>query len=86
MDTKTLQVADVMSVDPVVVSVDASLEEADVVLCSTYIRGIPVVDHSGALVGVLSHAHLAKYRFARHGVTVGRTASEQDRQAGGPPK
>jgi CBS domain-containing protein len=57
-------VADVMTVDVAVVAVDASLEEADVVLRSTVVTGIPVVDGSGVLVGVLSHADLAAYRFA----------------------
>ena len=57
MDPKHVLVADVMSVDPVVVRVDASLAEADVVLRSTYITGIPVVDRNGELVGVLSHAY-----------------------------
>ena len=67
MDAKHLKVADVMSVDPVVVRVDASLEEADIVLRSTYITGVPVVDRDGELVGVLSHAHLAAYRYANRG-------------------
>lgn len=85
MDPKHPLVADVMSVDPVVVKVDASLAEADVVLRSTYIRGIPVVDRNGALVGVLSHAHLAEYRFAQRGASVGRTRSDPSPQAAGPP-
>ena len=67
MDAKHLLVEDVMSVDPVVVKVDASLGEADLVLRTTYTRGIPVVDRNGVLVGVLSHAHLAEYRFADGG-------------------
>jgi CBS-domain-containing membrane protein len=86
MDAKHLLVADVMSVDPVVVNVDASLAEADVVLRSTYIRGIPVVDRNGALVGVLSHAQLAEYRFAHQGPSGGRIRSGASQQAGGPPK
>jgi CBS-domain-containing membrane protein len=83
MDPKYLLVADVMSVDPVVVRVDASLAEADVVLRSTYVRGIPVVDRNGALVGVLSHAQLAEYRFAHRVASVGRIGSDSSRQAGG---
>jgi predicted transcriptional regulator len=83
MDAKHPLVADVMSVDPVVVKVDASLAEADVVLRSTYLTGIPVVDRNGTLVGVLSHAHLAEYRYARR---VASIRSEPSQQAGVPSK
>ena len=85
MDAKHPKVADVMSVDPVVVTVDASLEEADVVLRSIYITGIPVVDRDGTLVGVLSHAHLAAYRFAHRGAPTDRPGSDPSELAGGPP-
>jgi CBS domain-containing protein len=61
---RRLLVAEVMTIDPIVVHVDASLEEADLVLRSTFITGLPVVDGSGRLVGTISHAHLAAYRFA----------------------
>jgi CBS-domain-containing membrane protein len=64
MEEQPPLVADVMSIDPIVVRVDASLEEADHVLRSTYITGIPVVNSNGVLVGVISHVHLTAYRFA----------------------
>ena len=64
MDTKGLSVADVMSTDPVVLDCGATLEVADIVLRSTFIKGIPVVDGQGKLVGTISHAHLAAHRFA----------------------
>ena len=64
MDTKGLSVADVMSTDPVVLDCGAKLEVADIVLRSTFIKGIPVVDGQGKLVGTISHAHLAGHRFA----------------------
>ena len=64
MDTKGLSVADVMSTDPVVLDCGATLEVADIVLRSTFIKGIPVVDGQGKLVGTISHAHLAGHRFA----------------------
>ena len=57
-------VADVMTIDVTVVPVDASLEEADMTLRSTVVIGLPVVDGSGALVGIISHADLAAHRFA----------------------
>jgi CBS domain-containing protein len=56
-------VADVMTIDPVVIDSGASLEAADLVLRSTFIKGIPVVDGQGRLVGTISHAQLAAYRF-----------------------
>ena len=64
MATTGLSVADVMTTDPVVIYFGASLEAADVVLRSTFIKGIPVVDGQGRLVGTISHAHLAAHRFA----------------------
>jgi CBS domain-containing protein len=64
MDTKGQSVADVMTTDPIVVHPGASLEAADLALRSTFIKGIPVVDGQGKLVGTISHAHLAAHRFA----------------------
>ena len=64
MDTQ-LSVLDVMTTEPIVVDVEASLEEADLVLRSTFIRGLPVVDGEGRLVGIISQADLAAFRFAR---------------------
>jgi CBS domain-containing protein len=73
MDTRGQSVADVMTRNPVVLDVGASLEEADLVLRSTFITGIPVVDGRGRLVGTVSHAHLAAHRFAE--VDPGRTGT-----------
>ncbi len=67
MGNRQLLVADVMTYDPIFVTMDASVEEADHLLRSTFITGIPVVDDGGILVGVISHAHLAAYRFAVQG-------------------
>ena len=63
MGNKELLVADVMTFDPLVVAVSASLEEADLALRSAYVMGLPVVDSNGALVGVITHANLVAYRF-----------------------
>ena len=63
MKARQPSVGDAMSVDPVAIDIDAPLEEADRLLRSTYITGIPVVDHDGVLVGVISHVHLTAYRF-----------------------
>jgi CBS-domain-containing membrane protein len=64
MATKALSVADVMTTDPVVLDSGATLEAADLALRSTFIKGIPVVDGQGRLVGTITHAHLAAHRFA----------------------
>ena len=58
MDTKQLLVADVMTIDPVCVGVDATLEDAAHLLHDNSISGLPVVDAAGALVGVLSQTDL----------------------------
>ena len=63
MATTKQSVADVMTSNPIVVSVNASLEEADQLLRSTFIMGLPVVDDRGTLVGVISHSDLTAYRF-----------------------
>jgi CBS domain-containing protein len=58
-------VVDVMAVDPVVVSVDSTLDEADTIIRSTFVIGLPVVDGNGVLVGVIGDAHLAAHRYGR---------------------
>ncbi len=64
MDTRGQSVADVMTTDPVVLAPGASLETADLVLRSISLKGIPVVDGDGRLVGTISQANLAAHRFA----------------------
>ncbi|HET6379651.1 MAG TPA: CBS domain-containing protein [candidate division Zixibacteria bacterium] len=54
----SLMVADVMSVDPITVSVDQTIEEAQELLRLNHITGLPVVDGDGRLVGVLSQSDL----------------------------
>jgi CBS domain-containing protein len=49
-----LTVADLMTLDPVVIDVDAPLEEAERSMRDRHISGLPVVDEHGALVGVIS--------------------------------
>ena len=80
MGNTELLVADVMTSDPPVVAEGASLEEADIVLRSTYVMGVPVVDRNGALVGVITHANLAAYRFHR---TSSSERDQKDAQAAG---
>jgi CBS domain-containing protein len=49
-----LVVADLMTLDPVVIGVDAPLEDAERLMRERHISGLPVVDQHGALVGVIS--------------------------------
>ena len=53
-----LAVADVMTMDPVTVGVDDSVEAAERLLVAYRITGLPVVDGAGQLVGVLSRTDL----------------------------
>ena len=64
--TQTRQVGEVMTSDPVTVVATASLAEAVSVLDSKKITGLPVVDASGALVGVLSQTDLVRARSNPH--------------------
>jgi CBS domain-containing protein len=56
--TDDLHVADLMTFDPVTVSVDASIEDAENLLRTHRITGLPVVDPDGLLVGVISQTDL----------------------------
>jgi CBS domain-containing protein len=51
-------VADVMTLDPVTIGVDATVEAAEHLLASYRISGLPVVDGGARLVGVLSRSDL----------------------------
>ncbi|HEX9635612.1 MAG TPA: CBS domain-containing protein [Candidatus Limnocylindria bacterium] len=57
-----LSAGDLMTIDPVLVAVDAPLEEAERLILDYGVSGLPVVDQGGALVGVVSQTdfmHLA---------------------------
>ena len=82
MATTGQSVADVMTTHPVVLDSGASLEAADLVLRSTFIKGIPVVDGQGKLVGTISHAHLAAHRFAQVDPTRAETGSAASGRTG----
>jgi CBS-domain-containing membrane protein len=58
LDTTRLLVADLMTIDPVVVAVDATIEEAARLLHENSITGLPVIDAFGGLVGVISQTDL----------------------------
>jgi CBS domain-containing protein len=79
-----LRVADLMTIDPVVVAVDASIEDAEELLRRHRITGLPVVDPDGRLVGVISQTDLlylalpsvqALIRHHERGIRVGEVMS-----------
>jgi CBS domain-containing protein len=53
-----LRVADLMTIDPVAIAADASIEDAESLIASYRISGLPVVDAGGRLVGVISKTDL----------------------------
>jgi CBS domain-containing protein len=59
-------VGDRMAVEPIVIGADASLTEAARLLDAHRISGLPVVDGSGSLVGVLSQTDLARARATEY--------------------
>jgi CBS domain-containing protein len=73
-----------MTIEPVVVAVDAPIEEAQRLILDCQVSGLPVVDEHGALVGVVSQTdfmHLADpdVRYLIHhkpsGIRVGEVMS-----------
>jgi CBS domain-containing protein len=55
-----LVVADLMTLDPVVVDADASLEVAEALMHDRVVSGLPVVDTRGELVGVISRTDVVE--------------------------
>ena len=53
-------VADFMTIDPIVTSPDARLEDAERLLEAYGISGLPVVEEGGRLVGVISQTDLLR--------------------------
>ena len=58
----TQRVRDLMTVDPVVINADAPAAKAERLLEERQITGLPVVDATGAVVGVLSRSDLLHAR------------------------
>jgi CBS domain-containing protein len=59
---RTRTVGELMSPDPILVAADAPLAEAAHLLQKHRIRGLPVVDAMGSLVGVVSHTDMLRAR------------------------
>jgi CBS domain-containing protein len=60
--TKPRTVGEVMTPNLITIAVTASLAEAAGILDSNKITGLPVLDDSGALIGVLSQTDLVRAR------------------------
>jgi CBS domain-containing protein len=63
-DPTLASVGELMTRDPVIVSLDASLHDVADLLDRYDISGLPVVDENGALVGVISQMDLLRARAA----------------------
>jgi CBS domain-containing protein len=59
-------VGDLMALDPIVILANASLDEAAALLDRNHISGLPVVDASGSLVGVVSQTDLVRARSTQY--------------------
>ena len=82
--TFDLRVADLMTIDPIVVAIDATIEDAEELLRRNRITGLPVIEKDGRLAGVFSQTDLlylqvpAVQALIRHhprGVRVGEVMS-----------
>jgi CBS domain-containing protein len=59
-------VGDLMALDPILVRANATLDEAAELLDRHHISGLPVVDSSGSLVGVVSQTDLVRARSTQY--------------------
>jgi CBS domain-containing protein len=64
--TMSRTVGEIMTANPISIVETASLAEAAGILDTRKITGLPVVDQSGALVGVLSQVDLVRARANQH--------------------
>jgi CBS domain-containing protein len=60
--TAVLTVGEVMALEPIVIRADAPLSEAVALLEKHHVHGVPVVDATGSLAGVLSQTDLLRAR------------------------
>ena len=79
-----LRVADLMTIDPVTVAFDATIEKAADLMRRHRVTGLPVVDEAGRLIGVISQTDIlyldvpavqALIRHRERGVRVGEVMS-----------
>jgi CBS domain-containing protein len=63
---KVPTVGDRMAFEPIVIHADATLSEAAELMDRNHVHGLPVVDATGSLVGVLSQTDLARARATEY--------------------
>lgn len=63
-----ITVKDIMTKDPITIPFDYTVEEAAEVLLKNKISGLPVVDHEGALVGVITKGDVFRVLISLTGV------------------
>jgi CBS domain-containing protein len=82
--TDELRVADLMTIDPITVQFDATIEQAEDLMRRNRVTGLPVVDEAGRLIGVISQTDIlyldvpavqALIRHRERGVRVGEVMS-----------
>ncbi|GAB4518886.1 MAG: hypothetical protein Tsb0020_37400 [Haliangiales bacterium] len=59
-----LAVRELMRPDPVTLSVEQRLSEAEALMMSRHVRHLPVVDEGGALTGIVTHRDLLAARYS----------------------
>ena len=64
--TTPTTVGELMALEPIVIQANATLDEAARLLDGHHINGLPVVDRSGSLVGVLSQTDLLRARSTEY--------------------
>jgi CBS domain-containing protein len=53
-----LRVADLMTIDPIAVAIDATIEESEELMRRHRVSGLPVIDEAGRLIGVISQTDI----------------------------
>ncbi len=66
LSASRMTVGDCMAREPIIVRADASLTEAVGIMDLRHVHGLPVVDASGSLVGVVSQTDLARARATEY--------------------
>lgn len=79
--TSDLRVADLMTIDPIVISGDARVEDAEELLRHHRISGLPVIDIGGRLVGASAKpiCCTSPSRASRLSSTIAKAASASAR-------
>ena len=65
-ERRSAVVGDRMARNPIAIHADASLTEAAAVMDRNHVHGLPVLDHAGVLVGMLSQTDLNRARATEY--------------------